>query len=973
LSNVEEARILWLTERVLNLGKNTKGQIYILLLTIILLAFALRAYRLGAQALWDDEAFAVLLARQDFYTVLARTLGDTFPPIFNFSLHFWMKLAGDVEFVVRFLPMICGVLLVPVIYQTGKVLAGTRAGLLATLLVAFSPFHVYFSQEARAYALLAFATALTMYLLLRALRASLSTSQCHSIGWWTAYSLAHAAALYTHYLALWTVVAQGLFVLCLWVRRKVTLRGWLLSQVGVGLLYTPWLLLMLGMGGLSSNAPPQTLGSATVDSPLASLIWIWKEGLAFRGSISLLGTLRQCLISFSVGDFIAPAWVALPLSAIFLILFAVGLWGVWQKGRMMASKRRESSIGPSSVPYLPLLLLHIFVPIVLSYLVSFPVTAPHWTKYFITAVPAYHVTLGTGLAELWKSKAWAGIAAALFAAGVSLFSLHGYYHNPGYTSDDLRPAVQYLETFSQESDALLANPAGAFPTFWYYYRGGLPYYSPSEGSIDEAKLEEIAATHSGLWVVINLPNDLDPDEAIEYWLTQHAYRTLTLWTGNVTFRYYSMPVSSEPVHHPLQVDFADQILLTDYDLAIRPTKYSHILQATLWWQALTEMEEQYLVSLRLLDQSGHPGGRKDIPPLGNFRPTVGWAKGERIEDHVGVFIWPGTPPGEYWVEVSLVNGSSGQPLAIVTNHESQNTKQNSDHILLGPVTIGKAHAPPPIEDLQFQHPVGVDLDGLSLLGYSLTSELIRPGDTLPFVLFWQAREKIERDYLISLKLQDEDGQAWGEHRSRPIEGAYPTNRWTEEEIVRDQWDWVVPPDVPSGRHRLLVGLIDEASSEQVAQADLGRLTVEARERTTTVPPIRYPLVMNLDHKVEFLGYDLQETSLGAGDTLNLTLYWRALAEMDTSYTVFTHLLDSDSRIWGQKDSVPGDGTLPTTSWLIGEVITDQYKIVAQPDAPPGQYVLEIGMYRAESGERLPILDDGRVVGDRILLKEITVR
>jgi len=347
---------------------------------------------------------------------------------------------------------------------------------------------------------------------------------------------------------------------------------------------------------------------------------------------------------------------------------------------------------------------------------------------------------------------------------------------------------------------------------------------------------------------------------------------------------------------------------------------------------------------------------------------VGWTKGEQIEDHVGLFVWPGTPPGEYWVEVRLVNGSNGQPLGIITNQET-------DYILLGPITLGKARTPPPIEELQFQHPVGVDLDSLRLLGYSLTSELIRPGDTPSFVLFWQAREKIGRDYLISLQLQGEEGQAWGEDRSRPVEGTYPTIRWDEGEIVRDERDWVVPANVPSGRHRLLVSLIDEVSGEQIAQADLDRLTVEARERATTVPPIGYPLVMNFDHKVELLGYDLEEANLKPGDSLHLTLYWRALAEMDESYTVFAHLLDSDSRIRGQKDSIPGDRTLPTTSWVAGEIITDKYEIAVHSDAQPGRYVLEIGFYDADTGERLPVVNqEGQQLDDRVLLPEgITLR
>jgi hypothetical protein len=96
--------------------------------------------------------------------------------------------------------------------------------------------------------------------------------------------------------------------------------------------------------------------------------------------------------------------------------------------------------------------------------------------------------------------------------------------------------------------------------------------------------------------------------------------------------------------------------------------------------------------------------------------------------------------------------------------------------------------------------------------------------------------------------------------------------------------------------------------------------------------------------------------------------------MDAGYTVFTHLLDGESRIWGQQDSVPKAGTYPTTLWVEGEVVADEYEIVVKPDAPPGQYVIEVGMYLAQSGERLPVLDElGQVRGDRILLEAVEIR
>jgi uncharacterized membrane protein len=977
---------------VLALGKNTRGQFYILLLAIVLLAFTLRAYRLGHQSLWDDEAKSVWVSSWSVTEILIEQSQHEHPPLHYLLLHDWMPLAGQSEFSVRFVSLFFGLLSVPMIYKLGKALHNARLGLLAAFVAAISPFWVYFSQETRMYTTMTFFSLSAVYFFARILRGhrKLTDDRRTGLGLWLGYILTTLCSLYSHYFALFAVVVENLFLVALWRRYKSLLKSWALAKIGVALLLLPWLAFVaLGVISLETSQPERT-ALIGPNAPAYGLIATWLEG--WRGRKSLANVFRTCLIAFGLGESAQPN-LKLPLAAVFLIILIVGT----------VSLARDHSSRETA----PFLLLYLIVPILLGYLTAFPAERPHWSKYFIVASPAYYLLVAAGLAALWNSRPWFRsdnfsrpgtratkaattsqirdplrlgllIAGLIFVACASGSSLFNCYFDPQYARPDFRPQIAYIETFSQANDALMVNPRDLFTTFWHYYQGDLTYYPPPEETDTaniEATLRQIAERHPGLWVVKNVPNDFDPDETIERWLTHHTYRTMTAWVGHNVFRYYSMPVKGEPVQHPLQVNFADQILLTGYDLAVQPTKYGHILQATLWWQALIEMDEQYLVSLRVLDQSGHLGGRKDIPPLGNFRPTVGWAEDEQIEDHVGLFIWPGTPPGQYRVEVGLVNGSNGQPLDIVTSHESRNTQQKSDYILLGPITIDKAHAPPPIEELQFQHSIGMDLDGLRLLGYSLPFELIKPGDTLPFVLFWQAREKIERDYLVCLQLQDEDGQVWGQDRSRPVEGAYPTTRWDEGEIVRDQRDWIIPPDVPSGRHRLLISLIDEASGKQIGQADLGWVTVEGRERVTTVPSIRYPLVMNFDHQVELLGYDLEETSLRPGDTLHLTLYWRALAEMDKSYTVFTHLLDSDSCIWGQRDSVPGNGTLPTTSWMVGEIITDKYEIAVHSDAQPGRYVLEIGLYDADTGQRLLVVNqEGQQLDDRVLLPEgITLR
>ena len=143
----------------------------------------------------------------------------------------------------------------------------------------------------------------------------------------------------------------------------------------------------------------------------------------------------------------------------------------------------------------------------------------------------------------------------------------------------------------------------------------------------------------------------------------------------------------------------------------------------------------------------------------------------------------------------------------------------------------------------------------------------------------------------------------------------------------------------------------------------------------SVPEIQHPMEIRLGEAVLLLGYDLAADELAPGESIQLTLYWQALHEMQTSYTVFTHLLDAEDQIWGQMDSIPSSGDAPTTSWVTGEVITDPYEIMVDADATPGPYAIEIGMYEAETGRRLPVYDADREApeGDRILLQSVDIR
>ncbi len=93
--------------------------------------------------------------------------------------------------------------------------------------------------------------------------------------------------------------------------------------------------------------------------------------------------------------------------------------------------------------------------------------------------------------------------------------------------------------------------------------------------------------------------------------------------------------------------------------------------------------------------------------------------------------------------------------------------------------------------------------------------------------------------------------------------------------------------------------------------------------------------------------------------------------MATDYTVFVHLLGPDGQVWGQVDRAPGDGQRPTSGWLPGEVLLDRYAVPLEVGAPSGVYRVEVGLYEAATGRRLPVKDanGSPLPDDRVLLDQ----
>jgi hypothetical protein len=320
-----------------------------------------------------------------------------------------------------------------------------------------------------------------------------------------------------------------------------------------------------------------------------------------------------------------------------------------------------------------------------------------------------------------------------------------------------------------------------------------------------------------------------------------------------------------------------------------------------------------------------------------------------------------------------------------------------DRVLLGAIDVQHTLGGVGLDEQEIAYRKRARFGGLELLGASLPASVMRPGQRLGVTLYWQAQETPLPDARFRLRFSDHAGDVKQEAVIRPAGEDHPTDRWQEGDRFKGRFWLLLPEEATGGRYSLELAPEPPLRRTGIGAA-LGRLLrpgaealklvnieVESRPQgeagapATPIPlptdlAIGHPMLATLGDQVRFLGYDLEVDGVQAGGTLSFTLYWQALRPMDTSYSVFTHLLGPSSQILGQKDGVPQGGDYPTNLWQPGEVVVDPYAFAVNPAAPPGEYPLEVGMYRLETGTRLSVVDaDGKPMpDDRILLPGITV-
>ena len=173
---------------------------------LTVLGAGLRFATLGVQAYHHDEIVtASRVLRVGFgHAMDAVGFSESAPPLYYALAWFWTQVAGTGEWGLRSLSAVAGVATIPVAYLIGRELRGARAGVVAAALVAVNPMLLWYSQEARAYALLALFCALALLYCVRAMETERADEKRDFVLW----GVFSALALATHYFAVFPLIAE---------------------------------------------------------------------------------------------------------------------------------------------------------------------------------------------------------------------------------------------------------------------------------------------------------------------------------------------------------------------------------------------------------------------------------------------------------------------------------------------------------------------------------------------------------------------------------------------------------------------------------------------------------------------------------------------------------------------------------------------------------------------------------------------
>mgnify|MGYP001618144431 CR=1 FL=1 len=357
--------------------------------------------------------------------------------------------------------------------------------------------------------------------------------------------------------------------------------------------------------------------------------------------------------------------------------------------------------------------------------------------------------------------------------------------------------------------------------------------------------------------------------------------------------------------NPTSLNFGDQVEMIGYTIP-QPVSSGDVLRFKLFWKPLPPVSDDYSVTVQLADRFGNRFGQSDSQHP-DLVPTSKWRPEQYAHDEHSLKTFIGTPPGEYRLLVSVYNKT--KRLNLMRDGAPAEVEYE-----LGKVIIERG-ATQPKGDLR-------------LVDYSVASRDLTVGDAMLFTTLWHSGDTPTGNVAATVSFTDSQNKPVSV-KDLALSGIdYTPDKWNRNELIRYPQAIIVPPDLAAGTYRVGITL------NNGARFDLGEVKINVPARSFIIPPISPLRVTNHDfnNAIRLLGYDVRDDSI--------ILYWQSKQVVEKRLTVFVHKFEKGMFVGGH-DASP---TRPTTSWIVGEVITDVHPIGVGDN-------FEIGLYDPLTGER----------------------
>ena len=784
----------------------------VLVALIALLGLGVRLFYLGNLGGFDfDEIVSYEYAELPLATMLRTIATRTFehPPFYYALLHLWFSVpVGRSESFVRLLSVGLGTLTIPTSFLlASRLLRGTRVALLTALLVALSPLEVYFSREARMYALLVLLGVLSLWLLLKALD--------RGRWWWLLYAIVTVLALYTHYVSLAILLAANFYLAWVWRRNPLPLLGFVTLELAIGLLHFP---LINSSSGLTASLPAFGSGS-----------WSWSY-LAAIGEETLSG--------FVVGPegVVRTRWATVITGVVWIVALA---------GIVRLVRRREC-----------LLLAALFACTLVALAALVAIDKEFQIRYLLILHVPFLMVVATGLEHVQKWQWW--LASAGLAAATALPLLPYYFE---YQRGDYQQITQRVELLAVDGDEVVltgpwqerywchfatkddANVASTAPTDsgckqatkyeLFVHRIPLsvpPALDPVQTDKDMRFIYHVHKPKQ-LWFVQAGLAQADPTNYVEGWLTEHAWQGYREAFLNGVLSLWAVETRGMTRVVPTNMNISDALAVEWYEIETNPHSGA-ILRTTFGLRLLKQTGKNIKLSFRLYDGRGEHIQR-DVFVGHPHHPTSSWEVGETVLFRAGILLPPGAKPGMYTLGSIFYVGSE-PPLPISVGGTVQ---PDSPHVL-GEVELQRS--PPEVVDpavtpreinVQFADPEkSTDRQMVALEGFGIANPTLQPGESLQVLLVWRALRNVDAQLLAELRLIDTVGTVAWEHQ-RVVGGeTYRVDRWIVNDFVRDWYLSELSPTLPKGDYSLQLRVLKPSGREGDEQVAL----VNATEREISI-------------------------------------------------------------------------------------------------------------------------------------------